>query len=239
MNFKNQFLTFLIVDDEDLARADLRRQLGGLLPSFTGLEAANIRQARDLLMRQRVDGVFLDLEMPGGSGMTLLPEIRAMGVPVVVVTAHEQYAVDAFDGDAADYLLKPVEPSRLARALTRIRKPDGRDPADPLVMLGDQSSCWPLRQDEIVMVESEGKNVVLHLKDRGPIPIPRSLKEIEDVLNESQFVRVNRYRIVQLLCLKEIRRRTGAGNFVAELDGHGTIEFSRRQSIAFRQRFGF
>jgi two-component system LytT family response regulator len=169
----------------------------------------------------------------------LLPEIRAMGVPVVVVTAHEKFAVDAFDGDAADYLLKPVELSRLARALTRIRKLDRRDPADPLIMLGDQSSCWPLRQDEIVMVESEGKNVVLHLKDRGPIPIPRSLKEIEDLLNESQFVRVNRYRIVQLLCLKEIRRRAGAGNFVAELDGHGTIEFSRRQSIAFRQRFGF
>lgn len=239
MNLKNQFLTFLIVDDEDLARTDLCRQIGGLLPSFTGVEAANISQARELLMRQRVDGVFLDLEMPGGNGMTLLPEIRAMGVPVVVVTAHEKFAVEAFDGDAADYLLKPVEPSRLARALRRIRKPDGHDRKDPLVVLGDQSSCWPLHQDEIVMVETEGNHVMLHLKNREPVLIPRSLKEIEELLNGSQFVRVNRYRIVQLLCLKEIRRRAGAGNFEAELDGHGTIEFSRRQSIAFRQRFGF
>lgn len=239
MNFKNQFLTYLIVDDEDLARADLCRQIGELLPSFTGIEAATIRQARERLLRQRVDGVFLDLEMPDGSGMALLSEIRAMGVPVVVITAHPQYAVGAFDGDAVDYLLKPVEPSRLARALTRIRKTDGRNPQESLIMLGDQSSCWPLRQDEIVMVESDGKNVLIHVKNRAPISIPRSLKEIEDLLNESQFVRVNRYRIVQLLCLKEIRRCLGAGYFVAELDGHGTIEFSRRQSIAFRQRFGF
>jgi len=239
MNRKNQFLTFLIVDDQDLARTVLCHQISELLPSFVGIEAANVRQARELLMRQRVDGVFLDLEMPGGSGMALLPEIRAMGIPVVVVTAHKRYAVDAFDGDAVDYLLKPVEQSRLARALTRIRKLGGRDPADPLIMLGDHSSCWPLRQDEIVMLESEGKNALLHLKNREPIPIPRSLKEIEELLNESQFVRVNRYRVVQLLCLKEIRRRTGAGHFVAELDGHGSIEFSRRQSIAFRQRFGF
>jgi two-component system, LytTR family, response regulator len=230
-------LTLLVVDDEDLARAELCRQIGGLLPSFMGIEAANIHQARELLMSHRVDGVFLDLEMPGGNGMTFLPEVRAMGVPVVITTAHDRYAVEAFDGDAADYLLKPIERTRLARALGRIRKPAAGEEGK-LIVLGDQSSCWPLHPDEIVMAESEGSYVMLHLKDRKPILLTRSLKEIEHLLPESRFVRANRSQIVQLHCLKLIRRREGGG-FAADLDGHGTIEFSRRQSQAFRQRFGF
>ncbi|MEO5712023.1 MAG: LytTR family DNA-binding domain-containing protein [Luteolibacter sp.] len=237
MSTNSSSISFLIVDDEDLARAELCRQIGGLLPSFIGIEARNTNQARELLLSHRVDGVFLDLEMPGGHGMTFLPEIRAMGVPVVVVTAHENFAVDAFDGDATDYLLKPIEKSRLARALARIRRTD-KNLDSNLIVLGDQSNCWPLHSEEIIMAESEGSYVMLHLKDRKPILLTRSLKEIEHLLNDNLFVRANRSQIVQLHCLKQIRRRDG-GAFTAELDGHGTIEFSRRQSQAFRQRFGF
>lgn len=237
MNTVAPSISFLIVDDEELARVELCRQIGSLLPSFTGLQAGNVNQAREVLLSQRVDGVFLDLEMPGTHGMAFLPEIRAMGVPVVITTAHDRFAVDAFDGDAADYLLKPIEKSRLARALSRIRKLDESN-RGKLLVLGDQSNCWPLHSDEIVMVESEGSYVMLHLKDRKPILLTRSLKDIETLLNPNSFVRVNRSQIVQLCCLKQIRRREGGG-FSAELEGHGTIEFSRRQAQAFRVRFGF
>ncbi|MEO8613982.1 MAG: LytTR family DNA-binding domain-containing protein [Luteolibacter sp.] len=241
MSLKSQALNFLIVDDEELARTELRRQIGVLLPSFVALEAGNINQARELLLSHPIDGVFLDLEMPGGHGMSFLPEIRAMGVPVVVVTAHERFALDAFDGDAADYLLKPIESARLARALARVRRlelqADTR-PGKRLIVLGDQSNCWPLHSEEIIMAESEGSYVMLHLKDRKPILLTRSLKEIEHLLDENHFVRANRSQIVQLQCLKQIRRQ-GSSSFTAELDGHGTIIFSRRQSQAFRQRFGF
>ena len=237
MSLKSPSISFLIVDDEELARAELCRQIGNLLPSFIGIEAGNITQAREILHTHQVDGVFLDLEMPGGHGMTFLPEIRAMGLPVVIITAHEHFAVDAFDRDATDYLLKPIEKSRLVRALSRIRKPD-RPVENKLIVLGDQSNCWPLHSDEIIMAESEGSYVMLHLKDRKPILLTRSLKDIEHLLNENHFVRVNRSQIVQLHCLKQIRRRDGGG-FTAELDGHGTIDFSRRQAQAFRQRFGF
>ena len=237
MSVKNRALTFLIAEDEDLARAELCRQIVGLLPTHTCLEADSIQRAREQLIRHRVDAVFLDLEMPGGNGMALLPEIRSMGVPVVVITAHERYAVDAFDGDVADYLLKPIEVARLARAMVRIRRHE-REPENKLIVLGDQSTCWPLHPDEIIMAESEGSYVMLHLKDRKPILLTRSLKDIQDLLHESQFVRANRSQIVRLLSLKQIRRREGGG-FIAELEGHGTIEFSRRQSQLFRQRFGF
>jgi two-component system LytT family response regulator len=237
MNSKKPPTSFLIVDDEELARKELHRPHGGLLPSFHGLEAANVQQAREILLGQQVDAVFLDLEMPGGHGIQFLPEVRAMGVPVIITTAHDHFAVNAFDGDAADYLLKPIETGRLARALARIRQP-GRGPESGLVVLGDQSHCWPLQPEEIVLAESEGSYVTIHLKEGKPIVLTRSLRDIEHLLPENLFVRVNRSQIVQLACLRFIRRKDGGG-FAADLTGHGPIEFSRRQAQAFRQRYGF
>lgn len=231
-------LTFLVVDDEDLARTELCRLLGELLPSFVGIEAASVRQARELLLLHPVDGVFLDLEMPGANGMSLVPEIRAIGVPVIVTTAHDGFAVDAYDGDVADYLLKPIELSRLAKALGRIRKPDSISDSK-LLVLGDQSNCWPIHPEEIVLVESSKNHVMLHLKDRPAIQVTRSMKEIEQLLDGNLFVRANRTQLVQLRCLVKIHRQDQGGNFLADLDGHGAIAFSRRQSQAFRVRFGF
>jgi two-component system LytT family response regulator len=230
--------TFLIVDDEELARVELRRQLTSLVPTFTCLEAGNLQEARAQLLDKRVNGVFLDLEMPGGHGMSFLPELQAMEVPVVLVTAHDRYAVEAYDGNVCDYLLKPIERTRLARALARIRQPE-QDFDRKLLVLGDQSGCWPMYMDEIILIETQGTQSLFHLKDRTPILIPCSLKEIEQSLDPKQFVRVNRSQIVRLHCMKMISRREGSGNFESELEGHGMIEFSRRQSQAFRQRFGF
>jgi len=230
--------TFLIVDDEEFARVELRRQLAKLLPAFTCLEASNLEEAREQLLGQRVNGVFLDLEMPGGHGMSFLPELKAMGVPVVLVTGHDRHAIEAYDQDICDYLLKPIERTRLARALARISQPEDNHDRK-LLVLGDQSGCWPMYMDEIILIETEGTQSMFHLKDRSPVLIPRSLKEIEQSLNPKQFVRVNRSQIVQLHCLKMISRREGSGNFESKLEGHGMIEFSRRQSQAFRQRFGF
>ena len=230
--------TFLIVDDEELARVELRRQLTSLVPSFTCLEAGNLQEARALLLDKRVDGVFLDLEMPGGHGVSFLPELQAMEVPVVLVTAHDRYAVEAYDGNVCDYLLKPIERPRLARALARIRQPEVSHDRR-LLVLGDQSGCWPMYMDEIILIETQGTQSLFHLKDRTPVLIPRSLKEVEQSLDLKQFVRANRSQIVQLHCLKMISRREGSGNFESKLEGHGMIEFSRRQSQAFRLRFGF
>jgi len=88
-------------------------------------------------------------------------------------------------------------------------------------------------------VESSKNHVMLHLKDRPAIQVTRSMKEIEQLLDENLFVRANRTQLVQLRCLKKIHRQDRGGNFQADLDGHGMIEFSRRQSQAFRVRFGF
>ena len=239
MSHKNTPPFFLIVDDEGLARTELIRQISTLLSSYAVLEAENICQARELLLQSDVDGVFLDLEMPEGNGITLLSEIRAMGVPVVITTAHEQYAVEAFDGDVVDYLLKPFDKERLARAIARIRQPMPENSTSRLLVLGDQSTCWPLLPEEIIMAETDGQQVRVHLKDREPILFSSNLKEVELQLDPSQFVRVNRSQIVQLHCLKEIYRTEGLNSFEGKLANYGPVAFSRRQSQAFRARFGF
>ena len=238
MKSKQITLTFLIVDDEGLARTELSRQLATLLPGSVILTAANICQAREQLLKHEIDGIFLDLEMPEGNGMSLLAEIQAAEVPVVITTAHEQYAVEAFDGEVTDYLLKPFDKKRLAKAIARIRRPQKHN-ISPVLVLGDQSVCWPLKPDEIVMVEAEGAQVRVHLKDRESVLFSSNLKEMELLLDPRQFVRASRSRIVQLLCLKQISRSDGLNSFEAELEGHGVIAFSRRQSQAFRARFGF
>lgn len=229
-------MNFLIIDDEKLARAELRREISALLPSFHFVEASNVAQAREAILSHAIDGVFLDLEMPGGNGMSFVPELRSQGIPVVITTAHEEYALEAFEVDVADYLLKPIKQSRLIRAIAKMRKKEPKA-ADGLVVFSDQSHCWPVALEDLIMVESEGTGVALHVRGRKPIILSRTLKDIETLLPERDFIRISRSQIVRLHSLRFIQRKDG-GTFSAELDGGGIVVFSRRQAQAFRQRFG-
>lgn len=232
---KSPILQLLIVDDEELARVELSRQVKLLLPTSVHRQASNIHEARELLLSNHFDAVFLDLEMPNGHGLSFLPEIRTMGFPVIITTAHEQFALAAYDLDVADYLLKPIEESRLSRALSRIRS-HHVSKACKLIVFSDQNCCWPLHPEDIIMAQSDGSYVTLHVKNRSPILLSRGLKDIEHLLCEKHFVRANRSQIVQLGCLKTIHRTEG-GCLTAQVGELGKIEFSRRQSQTFRQRF--
>jgi len=109
-----------IIDDEPLARAGLRRALGRLPDLEIVCEAGNVRQAVDVLAEAKPDGLFLDIHMPGATGFDLLGRLHRTP-PVVFVTAHSEHAVRAFEVNAVDYLLKPVEAARLAQAVARLR----------------------------------------------------------------------------------------------------------------------
>jgi len=228
-------MNLLIVDDEPLARAELMRLFGELLPGFRGTEAANLPEARTALLREAFDGVFVDMELAGSCGMDLLPEARATGTPVVITTAHERYAVEAFEVGVIDYLLKPVELPRLFRAISRLPK-SRRSGQEDMILLSDQSNCWPVRPSDILMVEAEGSYSIVKFPDKKPLTVCRSLKDIEQMLGEDHFIRANRGQIVNLRQIRVIHRQ-GSGRMVAHLDGHGEIEFSRRQAQAFRSRF--
>lgn len=231
-------MNLLIVDDEPLARAELIRLFGEMLPGFHGVEAASLNEARSALLGGSFQAAFVDIDLGGSSGLEFIPDATAAGTPVVIVTAHDRYAVQAFDGGALDYLLKPIESSRLYRSIARIPRTRQTTAPQDLLILNDQSNCWPVRPAEIILVEAEGSYTSVKFADRKPLVVCHSLKEIEQLLEAYSFVRANRSQLVNLQRLQVIHREA-SGRMTATVDGHGDIEFSRRQAKALRARFAF
>lgn len=228
-------MNLLIVDDEPLARAELIRLFGEMLPRFHGVEASSLAEARSALLGGDFEAAFVDIELGGSSGLEFIPDAAAAGTPVVIVTAHDRYAVQAFDGGALDYLLKPIESSRLYRSIARISRNKRAAPQD-LLILNDQTHCWPVRPADILLVEAEGCYTAVKFADRKPLVVCHSLKEIEQLLEPHSFVRANRSQLVNLQRLQVIHREA-SGRMIGTLDGHGDVEFSRRQAKALRSRF--
>jgi two-component system LytT family response regulator len=228
-------MNLLIVDDEPLARAELIRLFGEMLPRFHGVEASSLAEARSALLEGDFEAAFVDIELGGSSGLEFIPDAAAAGTPVVIVTAHDRYALQAFDGGALDYLLKPIESSRLYRAIARISRNKRATPQD-LLILNDQTHCWPVRPADIILVEAEGSYASVKFADRKPLLVCHSLKEIEQLLEPHSFVRANRSQLVNLQRLHVIHRES-SGRMIGTLGGHGEIEFSRRQAKSLRSRF--
>jgi two-component system LytT family response regulator len=218
----------LLVDDEELARATLKRALLGA-PEFDGFEivgeAANGVEALEAVEEYRPDLIFLDIEMPGFGGFEVIQQLS--NVPAVVfVTAYDEYAVRAFEANALDYLLKPVQPERLQRALGRIRQRFSTTAAErsreqdarmaevialaanrsgPLKRLaarrGKRIAIVPLR--EIVRIEIEDKLVFAHTaKER--LLIEKTIGELEELLRPSGFLRISRGELVNLEMVREL-----------------------------------
>ncbi|GHC60657.1 LytR/AlgR family response regulator transcription factor [Roseibacillus persicicus] len=231
-------MNLLIVDDERIAREGLVAQVQALLPSVTCFEADSILTSRPVLDAEGIDAVFLDLEMPGGHGITYLPELHAMKIPVVLVTGYENFGSEAFDYDVVDYLLKPFDNERLRRCIVRLSERVRSGQSSEVVLFSDQSQCWPVNVREITLVEASGSYVTIHTESGRELTLTRSLKEVSPLLSESLFVRANRSQIVRLDCLDSIKKEKG-GLLVGRLPNGQSIKFSRRQAQAMRQKFRF
>lgn len=224
----------LIVDDEPLARARLRRLLAGDPHLIVIGEAAHTREAEALLAAEP-DLVLLDIDMPGENGLDFAQRLRQRPVPpaIIFTTAHPQHALDAYASSPVDYLLKPIEPARLAAAVQRARQPTRaqQDHAPKLaVQIGRQ-----LRQisaNSLIAVLSEDKYTrVIHAE--GEALIERSLKEIEAQFAD-YLLRLHRHSLVhrgRILALEQ-----GAdGQYRARIDGlPKPLEISRRCLPAVR-----
>jgi two-component system LytT family response regulator len=231
-------MNILIVDDERIARFEMVRQIESLLPDAVTHQAEGVSAARAVLHKTRVDCVLLDLEMPGGHGMDFLPELNTMGVPVIIITGYGNFAVESYEHRVTDYLLKPVEPARLGKALAKIRREAPDAPAPDVVLLNDQNHCWPVSLSSVVMIEASGSYVTVRTTNGEDIVLSRNLKEVQQYLDERYFIRCNRSQIVRLEYLGAIRKMKGGG-LVAEVNGGTVVTFSRRQAAAFRARFRF
>lgn len=229
----------LIVDDERLARAELRR----MLASHPGVqivgEAANAAEAALQVAALQPDLLLLDVQMPGGSGFDLLAALDD-APEVIFTTAFDQYALQAFQASALDYLMKPIEPQRLASALERAAARLGMAPTPSStprkLFIRDGERCWFVKLEDIRLLESEGNYTRLYFDDARPL-LARSLLQLEQRLDPQQFFRASRRHIVNLAAVRSIENADGGG-LTLRLDDMA-VEVSRRRAAALKQHQDF
>lgn len=232
----------VIVDDERLAREELRRLLAAHPDIEIVAEGRDADEAEALLAEHRPDLLFLDIQMPGRSGLEMLESLE--DVPLVIfTTAFEEYALRAFEVSALDYLLKPVAPQRLARALARAREraavaPAGPAPAARLgplrqVFVREGERCWLVRLADIKLLQSEGNYTRIHFAAQRPL-VPRSLAALEARLDPEIFFRANRAAIVNLRWVAAVTPEVDGG-YALELREGPRVAVSRRQARRLRE----
>ncbi|MCF3648661.1 LytR/AlgR family response regulator transcription factor [Synoicihabitans lomoniglobus] len=235
----------LLVDDERLARGELRRLLADVKGVEIVGEAANAEQARAKLEELKPDLIFLDVQMPGETGLEFLETLEPPMPQVIFTTAYDEFAVKAFELNALDYLLKPVDPARLESAIERLRErgalPAG-DPADrpeilnpdDKVFVREGDNCWFVEVKRIRLLESEGNYTRVHFDNAQP-QLFRSLNAMESRLDTKTFFRANRRQMINLQWIEKIEPWF-SGGLLVELKGGAKVELSRRQAQAFRER---
>ncbi|MCC7596580.1 response regulator transcription factor [Janthinobacterium sp. FW305-129] len=233
-------LKVLLVDDERLARAELRRLLAPHVRQgavdIIG-EAASAADAVAQIAKLRPDLLLLDVQMPGGSGFDLLASLDD-APDVIFCTAFDQYALQAFEVSALDYLQKPVQAARLATALARAgaRAQAVPPPAPRKVFIKDGERCWFVAFADIRLLESEGNYTRVHFAAQQPLML-RSLSQLEERLDPAQFFRANRRQIVNLAQVAQVAPNAADGLDLRLLDG-SVVEVSRRRALQFKAATG-
>lgn len=224
----------IIVDDERLARKELRN----LLTKFPEIEIIGECDSADTAIieieKLKPELVFLDIHMPGKDGFGVLEELYHMP-QVIFVTAYDEYAIKAFEINALDYLLKPIQPERLEEAIKKLDKEpllpiDEKDKLgqQDLVFVKDGDNCWFVKLSDIPLFESEGNYVRVYFDNNKPL-ILKSLNNLANKLDENHFFRANRKFIVNLNWIDSIENWFNGGLMVKLKNGE-QIEISRRQA---------
>ncbi|RFM29714.1 LytR/AlgR family response regulator transcription factor [Deminuibacter soli] len=235
----------IIVDDERLARNELKKLLQEHADIEVIDEASNVDEGVEKIETQNPDLIFLDIQMPGKTGFDLLAELDK-APRVVFTTAYDEYALKAFEVNALDYLLKPIEPKRLADAVHKLqdemrneRAEDGsfinRGPLsdNDQVFVKDGERCWFVKLGEIRLFESVGNYAKVFFGNNKPL-ILKSLNALEERLDDRIFFRANRKHIINLRWIEKIEPYFNGG-LLLELKGGEKIEVSRRQTVKFKE----
>ena len=233
----------LLIDDERLARNELRRLLAAHADIEIAGEAVDADDAAAKVAALKPDIIFLDVQMPGADGFSLLEQLEPPLPLVIFTTAYYEFAVKAFEFNALDYLLKPVDPNRLVAALEKVRPhgsaapfAGGRDrlSLDDKVFVREGDRCWFVPVKNIRLLESEGNYTRLHFDDQKP-QLFRSLTAMEERLDSKQFFRANRKQVINLAWVDNIEPWF-SGGLLVKLKGGLKVELSRRQAQEFRDR---
>jgi two-component system LytT family response regulator len=237
----------IIIDDERLAREELKSMLKPFHAIEVIDEAKNPEEGIAKIKDLAPDLIFLDIQMPGMNGFEMLQELDEMP-KVVFITAYDEFAVKAFEVNALDYLLKPVDPIRLKDTLSKLSQPEEEInskliPSVPVkestltvgnkIFIKDGEKCWFVSIEDIRMFESDGNYVKVYFDRFKPL-ILRSLNSLEDRLDPHLFFRANRKFIINLNWISSIENWFNGGLQVTLKDGE-KVEISRRQAIRFKE----
>ena len=236
----------IIIDDERLARTELRKLLMDFPEIEVVAEAGNAGEGIEKIENINPDLIFLDIQMPGKTGFDMLSELDK-APHVIFTTAYDEYALKAFEVNALDYLLKPVEPKRLADAIQKLHLTEEREqgPLVPVnfnrsilsendqVFVKDGERCWFVKLSDIRLFESVGNYAKVYFGPNKPL-ILKSLNALEERLDEKTFFRANRKHIVNLRLIDKIEPYFNGG-LLLELKGGEKIEVSRRQTVKFKE----
>jgi two-component system, LytTR family, response regulator len=232
----------IIIDDERLARVELKRLLSAHKEIDIVGEAVNVDDAINKITELSPELIFLDIQMPGKNGFELLEELDS--VPTVIfTTAYDEYALKAFEYNALDYLLKPIEPKRLEETIKKVIERNKKDTAASLeqpvlreedqIFVKDGEKCWFVKLSTIRLMESEGNYVRLYFEDNKPL-ILRTLNYLDERLDNKTFFRASRKHIINLKWIESIEPWLNGGLLV-KLKGGNKVEVSRRQAIKFKE----
>ena len=231
----------VIIEDSRLARLELKE----LLRAHPGVqvigEADSARQALELIRISKPDLVFLDIHLPGASGFDILQQLDHLPA-VIFTTAFEQYALQSYDYHAIDYLLKPIAPERLARAVLKTLSNLNAGTAEDVglgkedrIYIKDQHKSWLVQLKDVRYFESKGNYAQVFFDHHSPL-ILRSLQQLEETLKPDQFIRVNRQQIVNLNHISKVDNVYGNRLALVLSDGVH-IKVSRRQVSRFKELF--
>lgn len=229
----------LIVDDEALAREELRFLLSKI-PSVGRInEANNIDEAEAYILQHHPDVILLDINMPGGSGFDLLERLT-LAPAIIFTTAYSEHALKAFEVNALDYLLKPINPSRLTSALEKFTHTENTEQNKPVtlnrnskIFLKDRDQCWLIPLSDIIYIEAIGNYCRIHFHNAKPM-IKKSLSLLEKKLPSDSFIRANRQEIINIQkieCIEALENQ----QLQVQLSNQQEVVISRRQSQLFKE----
>jgi two-component system LytT family response regulator len=235
----------IIIDDERLARNELKKLLSDFSEIEVIDEAANADEGMKKIKSLEPDVIFLDIQMPGKTGFDMLKELENPP-QIIFTTAYDEYAIRAFDVNAIDYLLKPVEPRRLTDAIQKLKEDHeaifiqgaGSQNKSMLsehdqVFVKDGERCWFVKLSEIRLFESVGNYAKVFFGTHKPL-ILKSLNALEERLDPKIFFRANRKHIVNLRSIDKVESYFNGG-LLLELQGGDKVEVSRRQAVKFKE----
>lgn len=228
----------IIVDDERLARKELQ----SLLEKFSTVEVLaecdSVASAIEEIEKLKPDLVFLDINMPGKDGFALLEELDYIP-EIIFVTAYDEYAIKAFEVNALDYLLKPIQSERLEEAINKfnsneiVQNNTQKLGLNDQVFVKDGERCWFVKLSDVPMFESEGNYVRVYFDNNKPL-ILKSLNNLANKLDENVFFRANRKFIINLNWVESIESWFNGGLMV-KLKTGSKVEISRRQASKLKE----